>query len=93
MEGEDVELIAMHQRADEMTPYERLLGDAMRGDQSLFAREDAIEAQWRIVDQVLDDVTPVHEYEQNTWGPAEAGPLIDDPGGWWNPQRWSPNLA
>jgi len=86
MEGEDVELIAMHQRADEMTPYERLLGDALHGDQSLFAREDAIEAQWRIVGPVLGDATPVHEYEQNTWGPAEAGSLIDDPGGWWNPQ-------
>ena len=86
MEGEDAELIAMHQHADEMTPYERLLGDAMRGDQSLFAREDAIEAQWKIVDQVLDDATPVHEYEQHTWGPAEAVPLIGDPGGWWNPQ-------
>lgn len=85
MEGEDTELIAMHQRADEMTPYERLLGDAMRGDQSLFAREDAIEAQWKIVDQVLGDAAPVHEYEQNTWGPAEAGSLIDDPGGWLNP--------
>jgi len=86
MLGEDVELVAMHQRGDEMTPYERLLGDAMRGDQSLFAREDAIEAQWKIVDQVLDDATPVHEYDQNTWGPAEAAPMIDDPGGWLNPQ-------
>ena len=86
MEGEDAELIAMHQRADEMTPYERLLGDAMRGDQSLFAREDAIEAQWKIVDQVLGDATPVHEYSQNTWGPAEAGSMIDDPGGWLNPE-------
>ena len=86
MEGEDAELIAMHQRGDEMTPYERLLGDAMRGDQSLFAREDAIEAQWRIVDPVLGDATPVHEYEQNTWGPAEAGSMIDDPGGWLNPE-------
>jgi glucose-6-phosphate 1-dehydrogenase len=86
MLGEDVELVAMHQRGDEMTPYERLLGDAMRGDQSLFAREDAIEAQWRIVDQALDDATPVHEYDRNTWGPAEAGPMIDDPGGWLDPQ-------
>ena len=85
MEGEDVELIAMHQRGDEMTPYERLLADAMRGDQSLFAREDAIEAQWRIVQAVLDNVTPVHEYEPATWGPAEAASLVDDPHGWWDP--------
>ena len=86
MEGEDVELIAMHQRGDEMTPYERLLADAMRGDQSLFAREDSIEAQWKIVEPVLDNVTPVHEYEPASWGPAEAASLIDDPHGWWNPQ-------
>jgi len=90
MEGEDAELIAKHQSPDEMTPYERLLGDALRGDQSLFAREDAIEAQWKIVDQVLGNVTPVHEYEQNTWGPAEADALIEDrgtdKGRWLNPQ-------
>jgi glucose-6-phosphate 1-dehydrogenase len=85
MEGEDAELIATHQGADEMSPYERLLGDALHGDPSLFAREDAIEAQWRIVDAVLDDVTPVYEYEQNTWGPPEAGPMIEDPDGWLNP--------
>jgi len=86
MAGEDVELIAMHQRPDEMTPYERLLGDALRGDPSLFAREDAIEAQWRIVQPVLGDAAPVHEYEQNTWGPAEAGSMIEDPDGWLNPR-------
>jgi glucose-6-phosphate 1-dehydrogenase len=86
MEGEDTELIAMHQRPDEMTPYERLLGDALRGDPTLFAREDQIEAQWRIVDPVLGDVTPVHEYEPNTWGPAEAASLMEDPGGWLNPR-------
>jgi glucose-6-phosphate 1-dehydrogenase len=85
MEGEDVELIASHQTGSEMSPYERLLGDALRGDQSLFASEDAIEAQWKIVDEVLREKTPVHEYDQNTWGPAEAGLLIDDPGGWLNP--------
>ncbi|HXE63897.1 MAG TPA: glucose-6-phosphate dehydrogenase [Bryobacteraceae bacterium] len=82
MNGEDVELIATHQRGDEMTPYERLLGDALRGDQSLFAREDAIEAQWRIVDAVLDNATPVYEYDPGTWGPPEAGRLLEDPAGW-----------
>jgi glucose-6-phosphate 1-dehydrogenase len=85
MEGEDVEMIAMHQTPDEMSPYERLLGDAMRGDQLLFAREDAIEAQWRIVDKILGNVTPVHEYEQGTWGPPEAASMFDDPEGWHNP--------
>ncbi len=85
MNGEDVELIAMHQSADEMTPYERLLGDAMHGDASLFAGEDSIEAQWRIVDAVMGDATPVHEYEPNTWGPEAAASMIEDPGGWLNP--------
>jgi glucose-6-phosphate 1-dehydrogenase len=61
MDGEDVELIARHQRADEMTPCERLLGDTLRGYQSLFAHEDAIEAHWRTVEPVLRDVTPVYE--------------------------------
>jgi glucose-6-phosphate 1-dehydrogenase len=82
MNGEDVELVATHQRGDEMSPYERLLGDALRGDQSLFAREDAIEAQWRIVNGVLDNATPVYEYASGTWGPPEAGRLLEDPAGW-----------
>ncbi len=86
MQGEDVELIAMHQRPDEMAPYERLLSDALRGDPMLFAREDQIEAQWRIVDPVLGDVTPVHEYEPDTWGPAEAESMVEDPVGWLNPR-------
>jgi glucose-6-phosphate 1-dehydrogenase len=85
MEGEDVELVAMHQPTDEMTPYERLLGDALHGDPALFAREDQIEAQWRIVDKVLGDASPVHEYEPNTWGPAGAASLIEGPEGWLNP--------
>ncbi len=85
MEGEDVELIATHQEADAMTPYERLLGDALRGDQILFAREDSIEAQWRIVDAVLGDATPSHEYQPGTWGPSEAGPMIEASGGWIDP--------
>ncbi len=85
MKGEDVELIAMHQQQNEMSPYERLLGDALKGDQALFAREDAIEAQWRIVEGILGNVTPVREYEPNTWGPPEAAALIADTEGWLNP--------
>jgi glucose-6-phosphate 1-dehydrogenase len=86
MAGEDVELIASHQSADEMTPYERLLGDALHGDPSLFAREDMITAQWRIVEPILGDVTPIHEYEPDTWGPAEANGMIADNGGWVDPK-------
>jgi glucose-6-phosphate 1-dehydrogenase len=72
MVGQDKELLASEASATETLPYERLLGDAMRGDQSLFARQDAIEAQWRVVDGVLGDATPLHLYDPGTWGPAEA---------------------
>jgi glucose-6-phosphate 1-dehydrogenase len=85
MQGEDVELIATHHPPDEMSPYERLLADALRGDQSLFAREDSIEAQWRIVEQVLGDATPVHQYDPGTWGPPEAASIAEEAGGWLNP--------
>ena len=87
MIGEPVRLLATHQRADEMTPYERLLGDALRGDATLFARQDSIEAQWRIVDPVLGAATPLHEYPPGSWGPPEADRLIADDGGWSNPMR------
>jgi glucose-6-phosphate 1-dehydrogenase len=83
--GESVELVAREQPHDEIKPYERLLGDAMRGDSSLFAREDAVEEAWRIVGPVLDNVTPVHLYESNTWGPPEANRMVAYVGGWHNP--------
>jgi glucose-6-phosphate 1-dehydrogenase len=86
MAGEEVELVARHHHGDEMTPYERLLGDAMRGDATLFAREDAVEAAWRVVDPILGNVTPVYEYEPNTWGPREADAIIAGNGGWHNPR-------
>jgi glucose-6-phosphate 1-dehydrogenase len=86
MVGRDVELLASEDQARDMLPYERLLGDALRGDAHLFAREDAIEAQWRIVDPVLDLETPPHSYEPETWGPAEADRLVAAvPGGWYKP--------
>lgn len=85
MAGEDVELIATHRHGDEMTPYERLLGDALRGDPALFAREDAVEAQWQVVDPILGNDTPLYEYTPDTWGPEEADQLIAGDGGWLNP--------
>jgi glucose-6-phosphate 1-dehydrogenase len=90
MTGEDVELIASHQSADEMTPYERLLNDALHGDSRLFADGEAVEEQWRIVQPALDQPAPCLEYEQNTWGPDEARRLIDDPEGWLSPKASSP---
>jgi len=86
MVGERLELDARHQSPDEMEPYERLLGDAVKGDPTLFAREDAVEASWRAVDPVLGDVTPLHEYDQGTWGPAEVTKLLEPPGGWHDPK-------
>ena len=85
MRGEEVELVATHQSPDEMAPYERLLASAMRGDETLFVREDSVEAQWRIVDPVLKTETPVFEYAPKTWGPPEADQIIAGDGGWYNP--------
>ena len=56
-------VVSRHPRADEMDAYERLLGDAMAGDATLFAREDYVEEAWRIVDPVLKADTPVYEYQ------------------------------
>jgi glucose-6-phosphate 1-dehydrogenase len=83
--GRRDELVASrHPGPDEMDAYERVLGDALIGDATLFAREDYVEEAWRIVDPVLRAGTPVHEYAPGTWGPTEAGNL-SPPGGWNNP--------
>jgi glucose-6-phosphate 1-dehydrogenase len=83
---ESVELLASHHPgADEMDAYERVLGDAMAGDASLFAREDYVEEAWRIVDPVLKAGTPVYDYEPNSWGPREVDQRVSPPGGWHNP--------
>ena len=82
-EGEETELSFVDKpEGDEMDAYERLLGDAMEGDPALFARQDAVEASWAIVDPVLHVPTPLFEYEPGTWGPAEADRLVADAGGW-----------
>ena len=82
--GEAAEMVANHHpAANEMDAYERVLGDAVDGDTTLFAREDYVEEAWRIVDPVLKAATPLYEYEPGTWGPAEAGrPAIVPAGGW-----------
>jgi glucose-6-phosphate 1-dehydrogenase len=86
MAGHEVELLASESEARDMLAYERLLHDAMRGDANLFARQDAIEAQWRIVDPVLDLDAPPYPYEPGSWGPAEADHLVSRiPGGWRKP--------
>ena len=84
--GQRVELLASRRPgAEEMDAYERVLGDAMSGDRTLFAREDYVEEAWRIVDPVLKARTPVYEYEPGTWGPKGVGESVTPPGGWQNP--------
>jgi len=72
MVGEDVELRVRHVEAGEMSPYERLIGEALQGDPMLFVREDEVETAWKIVEPVLGNATPVHEYAPGTWGPRDA---------------------
>jgi len=86
MAGERIELVAHHQPPDEMQPYERLLGDAANGDATLFAREDAVEAAWRVVDPILRNTAPPIEYEPNTWGPPEVDQRLTPAGGWHDPK-------
>jgi len=87
MSGRPVELsVVHHPDAGEMGPYERLLGDAMAGDATLFARQDGVEAAWAVVQPVLGTDTPLYEYDPGTWGPKQADALTADLGGWHVPQ-------
>jgi glucose-6-phosphate 1-dehydrogenase len=86
MNGEHVELIARHQPAAEKAPYERLLGDAIVGDTSLFTRDDSVEAAWRVIEPVLANGQPVIEYEPGTWGPTAATSIVSEGASWHDPQ-------
>ncbi|MGK2921906.1 MAG: glucose-6-phosphate dehydrogenase [Methyloceanibacter sp.] len=86
MIGDDVELILTRQPAGDKPPYQRLLGDAMQGISDLFTREDIVDAEWRIVDGVLGNVTPVYRYKPGSWGPDEAEQLVGADGRWLNPK-------
>jgi glucose-6-phosphate 1-dehydrogenase len=85
MHGDPVELVARHNPATEKSPYERLLGDAIRGDTSLFTQDDCVEAAWRVVDPVLTAGRPVLEYEPGTWGPVASNDVVNDGDAWRNP--------
>ena len=78
------ELVA-HAKAGDRKAYERLLGDAMTGDATLFARQDVVEAAWAIVDPVIHGPSPMFDYEPGTWGPREADALVAEVGGWNTP--------
>jgi glucose-6-phosphate 1-dehydrogenase len=90
MAGEPVELSVVEQpeqgKNGRMDAYERLLGDAMAGDATLFARQDVVEAAWAIVDPVIHGPSPMYDYDAGSWGPAEADALVADVGGWNTPQ-------
>lgn len=87
MVGQTAELLAIHHpEGDEMDAYERLLTDAMKGDTTLFSRQDYVEQAWRIVDPVLGAATPLFEYQPGTWGPNEVARLVAPIGGWRDPQ-------
>jgi glucose-6-phosphate 1-dehydrogenase len=83
--GQQRELYLLEQQPGEESPYERLLGDAMKGDGGLFTREDAVEAAWTVVDQVLKHHPRVRPYRRGAWGPKQADALIATAGGWHNP--------
>ena len=85
MRGEPAELIARHEPRSEELPYERLLGDAIRGDAALFTSDEAIEAAWTVVEPVLETRGPVQEYEPGSWGPAEARRIVSGDPGWHDP--------
>ena len=66
-------------------PYDRLIGAALDGDRWLFARQDTVEAAWRVVDPVLGDARRVHPYARGSWGPKEADDLLPDGDTWHDP--------
>jgi glucose-6-phosphate 1-dehydrogenase len=89
MLGHPVELSVTEEPAQgqegRLGDYERLLGDAMAGDATLFARQDVVEAAWAIVDPVIHGPSPMFDYEPGTWGPPQADQLVQDVGGWNTP--------
>ena len=88
---ETVELVASrHPKPEEMDAYARVLGDALAGDATFFARQDYVEEAWRIVDPILKAGTPVYGYEPQTWGPKEVGQTVVPPGGWDDPEADEP---
>ena len=93
MTGEHIELLPMHRMAVGLLPYERLLGDALRGDSSLFATQEAVEAEWHVVDPILRDQTPIYEYDRGSWGPPEVDLQLAPAIGWRNPAQTQPDVC
>ncbi len=79
------DLTFAEQPGADMRPYDRLIGAALNGERWLFARQDTVEAAWRVVDPVLGNVVPVHTYPRGSWGPKEADSLLPDGVPWHDP--------
>ncbi len=86
LEPQMEELTFAQQPGSDQRPYDRLIGAALDGERWLFARQDTVEAAWKIVDPVLGDVTPVHPYAKGSWGPGEADRLLPERDTWHNPE-------
>jgi glucose-6-phosphate 1-dehydrogenase len=87
LRGQPVELTARHNDPNEKSPYERLLGDAVRGDPALFTQDSSVEAAWRVVEPILTGGLPVVEYEPKTWGPKQAAQLMREDEQWYDPEK------
>jgi glucose-6-phosphate 1-dehydrogenase len=85
MRGEVVELVVRSGRPRGKSAYERLLGDALRGDTSLFTRDDCVEAAWALVDAVVRDAPPPLPYAPGSWGPEASRALIEGEQHWHDP--------
>ena len=77
-----VELHLEHDRPRGRDAYDRLIGDALRGDPALFARQDGVMEAWRVVEQLLSEGRPVVPYQQGSWGPTEADALLGSDWHW-----------
>jgi glucose-6-phosphate 1-dehydrogenase len=84
-EPELQDLVFAERSGTDMRPYDRLIGAALDGNRVLFARQDTVEAAWRVVDPVLGDTVPVHSYPRGTWGPKEADALLPNGVAWHDP--------
>ena len=85
MASRGVDALVIFGATGDIRPYDRLIGAALDGDRWLFARQDTVEAAWRVVNPVLGDATPVHPYAKGSWGPAEAERLLPARDTWHDP--------
>ena len=90
MRGEAVELVMRHQPQRDILPYERLLGDAIRGETALFTSDECVEAAWAVVDPALSDREPVLDYVPGSWGPSVAAGIITGDARWHDPKPEEP---